>query len=71
VEARRLLESLQSSERKKQKLEFQHQQLKLSLEQTKAAHAMEQEFKKSMQLQEVEQPPRSKSIKLVLRKRYV
>lgn len=66
IEARKLFENLQSSERRKQQLEFQHQQLKLNLQQTKAAHAMELEFKKSMQLQET---PLSRAIKLVLRKR--
>ena len=69
-EARKILENIQLSERKKQQLEFQHQQLKLSLEQTKAAHAMEQQLQ-SIQLQEVEQTSRSRPIKLVLRKRFL
>lgn len=69
LEARKLFETIQSSERKKQQLEFQLQQLKLNLEQKKAAHAMEQQFQKSMQFKEMEQTPRSRPIKLVLRKR--
>lgn len=72
IEARKLLENLQSSERNMQLLEFQNQQLKLNLQQTQAAHAMEQQFKKSMMLQELEQTeqaPRNRVIKLALRKR--
>lgn len=69
IEARRLLESAQLLERKKQQLQFQHQQLHLKLQQAKEAHAMEQELKKSIQLKEFEQLPRSVPIKMVLRKR--
>ncbi len=68
VEARRLLEHLQATERKKQQIQFQLQQLHLGLQQAKAAQAMEQEFKKTLKI-EVDQLSKSQQIKLVLRKR--
>ena len=67
-EARRVLEILQATERKKQQLQFQLQQLKLAAQQEKEAQAMEKEFKKTMQSHD--EGERCQPIKLVLRKRY-
>lgn len=64
-----LLESVQSLERQKQHYQFQLEQLNLHLEQTKAAHAMEQEFQRVLKVQDVEVLPVTKNIKMVLRKR--
>lgn len=67
-ETRKFLEHLQATERKKQQLQFQLQQIHLNLQQAKASLAMEQEFRKTMNIQ-VEDRLGSQPIKLVLRKR--
>ena len=69
TEARKFLENLQATERKKQQLQFQLQQVHLNLQQAKASLAMEQEFRKTMKIQVDQHELRSQPIKLVLRKR--
>ena len=74
MQAMKLLETVQALERRKQQLEFQLQQIALSIQQAQAAQAMEEQFKAALKLkqQQSQGAPESKTrqtVKLALRKR--
>ena len=77
MQARKILETVQTLERQKQVLQFQQQQFDLNLQQAMAAHAMEKQFQEALKIQkQVAMPPpppaeatRRPALKLALRKR--
>ena len=74
LQARQILESVQILERQRQQLEFQGQQVQLSLQQAQDAHAMEKQFQEAMQIQQqgsAVMEGRVHPMKLALRKRCV
>lgn len=77
MQARKILETVQTLERQKQVLQFQQQQFALNLQQAMAAQAMEKQFQEALKIQQqvaMPAPPsadttRKPALKLALRKR--